>query len=237
MSSAAQPKIFGIRLGVDPKILVGALIAIAVGLFWWNSRGDEPPTSSTGAAAPRAETAANTLPSAGTPVKARTPIRRGTARNDRGTIRLRSIDPTRGDVDPVLRLDLLTRLLNVQASSSTRNLFEGGSGATLAPVPVRTIIPKMVPTTAPVTPTYPVPSQAVPLNIPLKYYGFAKPATPGEANQGFFLDGDNILVAAEGQLVKDKYLVVQITPTGARMEDTQVKQSQTLPVVPEALDQ
>jgi hypothetical protein len=49
-----------------------------------------------------------------------------------------------------------------------------------------------------------------------------------------FLDGDNVLVVAEGQVVKQRFLIVELTPTTARIEDTQMKQGQTLPVTPVA---
>src|ERR1700759_1256664 len=73
------------------------------------------------------------------------------------------------------------------------------------------------------------------VNIPFKFYGYVKPATKGENNRGLFLDGDNILVASEGELLEHRYLVVELTPNNARMEDTSIKLGQTLPVVPEAM--
>ena len=41
MSAASPTKIFGIRVGIDPKFLIGGLIVLAVILFWYNSRSDE----------------------------------------------------------------------------------------------------------------------------------------------------------------------------------------------------
>jgi len=80
------------------------------------------------------------------------------------------------------------------------------------------------------------------VSIPFKYYGYAKPSpnqSPGDArsagNRGFFLDGDNVLVASEGETLKLRYLVVELTPTSARLEDTQLRQGQTLPVTPAAM--
>ena len=74
-------------------------------------------------------------------------------------------------------------------------------------------------------------------NIPYKYYGFAKSMDGGGPNRGFFLNGDDILVASEGDLLQQRYLVVQLNPASARLEDTQMKMGQTLPVVPEAQEQ
>ena len=72
------------------------------------------------------------------------------------------------------------------------------------------------------------------VHIPFKYYGFAKPALNGGANRGFFMEGDNILVAGEGDVLEQRYLVVALTPNTAKVEDTQLKQGQDLPVTPEA---
>jgi hypothetical protein len=89
----------------------------------------------------------------------------------------------------------------------------------------------------PVPPQPPPPAGPPPVNIPLKYYGFVKPMETGEVNRGFFLDGDNVLVASEGQVLKQRYLVVELGPNTAKMEDTQMKEGQSLPVVPAALQQ
>jgi hypothetical protein len=93
-----------------------------------------------------------------------------------------------------------------------------------------TVIPKPLPPPNPI----PAAPAAPVVNIPFKYYGFVKPGSKGETNRGFFLDGDNVIVASEGELLKQRYLVVALTPNSARMEDTQLKQGQTLPLVPEA---
>lgn len=228
MSAAAQTRIFGIRVGVDPKILVGGLIAVAVALFWYNSRGDDtgapvtvrPHNSATPANANRRR-----------PV-----VRRQANANERGTLRLRPVDASSGKVDPTLRLDLLARVQAVPAAADMRNLFEAGPAPQTAEqmkqIHGPTIVPAAMPPQA--APNAGVP-QEVPLNIPLKYYGFAEPAARGEGNRGFFLDGDNVLVATEGELLGQRYLVVELTPTSARVEDTQVKKGQTLSLVAEAL--
>ncbi len=234
MSTPGQTRIFGIRLGMDPKILVGALIAVAALLFWYNSRGDEQPGGS-GAATHIAEPV-----SSATTVTAKSHVasqRRRGMRDDRGTLRLRTVDPTRGDIDPVLRLDLIDRLSKVQAPSGTRNLFESGPAQMAEGAVPNRIIPVKAPIPAPpVVNGYPVPSQMA-VSVPFKYYGFAKPVNPGEANRGFFMNGDNVIAAAEGQLIEQRYLVVQLTPNTAKLEDTQMKLGQTLQVVPQAMEQ
>lgn len=237
MAAQAQTKIFGLKLNVDPKIFVGALIVVAALLFWYNSRSDDD----TPASATVHHDAAPTSATAGVPTRPRAVASRRTTQNlaDRDTLRLRPIDPTRGDVDPTLRLDLLARLQTVQPALPGRSLFEVGPGplsaadAKLLAHPP--IVPKVTPTAVaangPAAPTAPAEQ---PLNIPLKYYGFVKPGEKADGNQGLFLDGDNVVVGAEGDVVMKRYLIVSLTPTSARLEDTQVKKGQTLNVVPAA---
>jgi hypothetical protein len=234
MSSAAKTKIFGMSLGIDPKLLVIALVALAGLLFWFNSRGDENNSGSGGVT----HVASSAPPAPAAFVKGRTQTdRRRSSGQDRNTLRLRTVDPSRGDIDPVLRLDFLERLSRVEASSRTRNLFEIGPAEEAngqGDLPVRVIPVKSV-AVAPVTPQ--VPSVTMPTaNIPYKYYGFAKPVNSGDANRGFFMEGDNIFVATEGQLIQQRYLVVQLTSSTARLEDTQLKLGQTLQLVPEAAE-
>lgn len=233
MNSSTSTRIFGIRIGLDPKIIVAVLIGMAAILFWYNSRGDEGSTpNSAGRPAVTATppTAAGRVP-AGTNAAARRPLKN----SDLGTLRLRAIDPTHGDVDPTLHLYFLERLQSVALSSSSRNLFQMGAapleGEAGRPIAHPIITPKPLP-----PPTIQTP-QVADINIPLKYYGFAKPVDKGQSNRAFFLDGDNILIASEGEVLKQKYLVVELTPTSARLEDTEVKKGKTLPLTPELRDQ
>jgi hypothetical protein len=81
----------------------------------------------------------------------------------------------------------------------------------------------------------PQPAAPPPFSIPLKYYGFAKPSGKApDGNRGLFLDGDNILMGGEGDVLEKRYLIVALTPNSARLEDTQMKQGQDVPVTPAA---
>jgi hypothetical protein len=234
MNSAAQTKIFGIRMGLDPKIIVVVLIGVAALLFWYNSRGDEE--GGVPASTARPPTAATPPIAAGrAPTPGAAAMRRSTKTGDHGTLRLRPVDATHGDVDPTLRLDLLARLQSVTPSGNARNLFQMGA-APLTDAAGRPIAHPIIPVKPVAPPPTPTPAVAI-VNIPLKYYGFAKPIGTGESNRGFFLDGDNILIASEGEVVKDRYLIVELTATSARVEDTQLKQGKPLPLEPEAKDQ
>lgn len=226
MSTAAPTKIFGIRVGVNPKLIVAVLLAIAGLLFWYNSRGGEDEAGNRAAPAAAASAA---------PAEAvQAPARRGITDQDRGILAFRKIDPAHGDIDPTLRLDLLARLQRIELGAAGRNIFESGpSPAALAARNLRGPVVQPRPIMAP-HPVMAAPMRPM-VNIPLKYYGFVKPANRTKPNRGFFLDGDNVMVASEGEMVLKRYLVVELTPNSAKMEDVQLKQGQTLPVVPEAV--
>ena len=83
-----------------------------------------------------------------------------------------------------------------------------------------------------VLPPPPGPPSAPP--IPLKFYGFVNRARSG-AKSAFFLDGDDIIVATEGDLIKKRYKIISIGLNSAVVEDTQFKSNgrQTLPLTEE----
>jgi hypothetical protein len=138
-------------------------------------------------------------------------------------------------IDPELRLDLLAKVQAVNIEGGRRNLFAVGAPP-LPPepnVPVKkdTQVAQMGPQPPPAPPPPPPAPQAPP--ITLKYYGYSS-ARGDNRKHAFFLDGDDILVAAEGETVKKRYRVVRIGVNSVVMEDTQFKHEQTLPLQEEA---
>jgi hypothetical protein len=144
------------------------------------------------------------------------------------------VDPM--SIDPTLRRDLLAKVQAVPLEGGSRNLFAAGQppAAALPPEPTikvaglgkRPVGPEPPPPPpAPVLPPPPPP-------ITLKYYGYS--SAKDNRKHAFFLDGDDILVAAEGETVKKRYRVVRIGVNSVVMEDTQFKHEQTLPLQEEA---
>jgi hypothetical protein len=165
--------------------------------------------------------------------------RRGLPSADRGVLRIRAVDASDGRIDPTLRMDLLARLQTLDPPGPGRSLFEIGAASPAAEsakiagpiVPVKN--PEPVASSQPVNAAPPPPT----INIPLRYYGFVNPANKQEAARGLFMDGDDVLVAKEGDQLKGKYLVVALNPNHARLEDMSARQGQILPVAPEASEQ
>jgi hypothetical protein len=142
------------------------------------------------------------------------------------------IDPMA--IDPILRLDLLAKVQGVELAGGSRNLFQFST----PPVKVEALKgpePKVVPNPGsplvraaddPAKPAGPPP----PIN--LKYYGFSTARDNGR-KRAFFLDGDEIWVAAEGDTVNKRYRVVRIGVNSVVMEDTESKRQQSLPLTEE----
>lgn len=138
-------------------------------------------------------------------------------------------------IDPTLHLDILAKLQGIALLSGGRNLFQFGpppgqpEKKLVGPEPTVTLAP--VAEVKPPPPPPPVAPPPPPIN--LKYYGFSSPPGAG-TKTAFFLDGEDILVAREGETVKRRYRVVRIGVNSVVMEDTDSKRQQTLPLAEEA---
>ena len=143
------------------------------------------------------------------------------------------IDTSR--IDPILHLDIMAKLQQVAFTSGGRNPFKFGpppgqpEKKLVGPEPKIALPPVAEGKVAPPPP----PPAPPPPPISLKYYGFSSPPGAG-TKTAFFLDGEDILVAKEGETVKRRYRVVRIGVTSVVMEDTDSKRQQTLPLAEEA---
>ena len=138
-------------------------------------------------------------------------------------------------IDPKLRLDLLAKVQAVELGPAERNVFQFGAAAAPAlPKEPRPIIPK---SPAQIRAEQEAAAAAIgpppPPPIPLKYYGYTAQRVDGH-KRAFFLDGDDIFVASEGDVVKRRYKVVRIGVNSAVVEDTQLNNTQTLPLAEES---
>ena len=145
-----------------------------------------------------------------------------------------AVDPMQ--IDPTLRLDLLAKVQAATLESGGRNPFQFGAPP---PPPVdRTKIDVKPIRNAlnqppPPKPAPPGPPPKPVLNLPWKYYGYASPRGSG-AKKAFLLDGEDILTAAEGDVLKKKYRIVRIGVNSVVVEDTVEKTQQTIPLQEEA---
>ena len=243
------------QLGAEPKKLaiLGGLAVVLIVVFFINRTPDVPqqaasitpgaarnpvPLESLGARARTAQSAAALTPQ---------PPQTGSTR--RGQAAIQDFKPTLklpdgvdvSRIDPALKLNLLAQLQGLPLEGGERSLFEFGS----APKPKTP-----TPTVAPVKPITPLPSpeiagtSGVPATppkpvippIPLKYYGYvseSRAVAPGAAKRAFFLDGEDIVVAGENDVIHNRFKIIRIGVNSAVVEDTTNKNQQTLPLVEE----
>jgi hypothetical protein len=222
-----------VKVGAEPKKLaVLGLLLLVLGYFVYSNflaTGAETPAPRSPSASARAGVAGGAVwqpPAAGVQVRPRTPLR-PEAQQFRLSFREKDADPT--TADPTLRLDLLAKVQAVSLGTTERNLFQFAA-APLPPAPEPKIIPKPAvqqPVAAAEAARPADPPKPPPPPITLKFYGYSVQGRGG-VKKAFFLDGDNIIVAAEGQLIKNRYKVVRIGVNLVVVEDVQYSYEQTL---------
>ena len=236
------------QLGAEPKklALLGVVLLVLIVVFMINRTPDVPQQAAsvtTPAArnpvpleslASRSRTAATFTPAA----PSGAPARRGEAaiQDFKPTLKLADgVDVSR--IDPALKLDLLARLQELPLEGGERSLFEFGA-APKPKTPTPTVA-KVVPITPPATatPAAPVtPPKPVLPPIPLKFYGYvsdSRGVVPGAAKRAFFLDGEDIVVAGENDIIRNRFKIIRIGVNSAVVEDTTNKNQQTLPLIEE----
>jgi len=124
-------------------------------------------------------------------------------------------------LDPTLDFKLLSQSEEMKYAGNGRNIFVAGS------VPIEP--PKKNGTTEAVSATLQQ-TAAVPPPPPitLKFFGFAN--RPGETKRVFLSQGDDIFIAAEGDIVDRRYRVVHISPNAVDVEDVINNNRQSLPL-------
>lgn len=248
------------KLGTnEPKklLVLGGLVAVAVAV-WFINRSEDPSggrssTLSPASSTPRPSTPAATRRNeiANAVVEApRANVSRGgrssvgvATQEFRPSLKPRNpedrVDPA--SIDPTLQLELLARLQTVSLQGGQRSLFDFTSAPPPPSVPGKKTPEPNIPimpgqpggNLAGLSPSQPVePPKLPPPPIPLKFYGFTSPVKIGP-KRAFFLDGEDIVVANEGDVIKKRYKVIRIGLSSAVVEDTDVKNQQTLPLVAE----
>ena len=120
------------------------------------------------------------------------------------------------DLDPTLHLQELASAEQVMYEGSGRNIFISQPDAVIP-------IPQGNGTTDKGKPgdkaggVYPIPQQAPPPPIPLKFFGFA--SQPGESRKVFLSKDTDVFIAGEGEIVDRRYKVVRISATSVEIQD------------------
>lgn len=126
-------------------------------------------------------------------------------------------------LDPTLDLTLLAATEQTKYSGAGRNIFVAGAELPTAVDNGTTDHKKkqeaQVFTPPPVQPPPP---------ITLKFFGFA--SKPGEAKKIFLSQGEDVFIAAEGDIVNRRYKVIHISPNAVDIEDVLYNNRQSIPL-------
>ncbi len=124
-------------------------------------------------------------------------------------------------LDPTLDLNLLGQSEEIKYAGNGRNIFVAGS------VPIET--PRKNGTAREeVGGVRQIPTIAPPPPITLKFFGFAN--RTGETKKVFLSQGEDIFIAAEGDIVDRRYRVLHISATSVDVEDVLNNNRQSLPL-------
>jgi hypothetical protein len=131
--------------------------------------------------------------------------------------------PAEPRLDPTLDLTLLAATEQTKYSGNGRNIFVAGAEP-ITPLGNGTTDHKKKEEaqvfTQPVLPPPPP--------ITLKFFGFA--SKPGEPKRIFLSQGEDVFIAAEGDIVNRRYKVLHISPTAVDIEDVLYNNRQSIPL-------
>ncbi len=187
-------------------LAIGGFVLLAIGILYFEL-GDlfvsTPP-----APTPVATTATQTSrPASGTAVKTTTAAA--------STLQL----------DPTLKMGPMLVTEALVYSGGGRNIFSGSSVPVEIPRAIAPARPK-----GPIAPVYIAPTgPPPPPPIALKFFGTA---TSGNgARQAFLLHGEDVFIAAAGDIVQRRYKVISVAASSIVVEDMTNNNRQTLPLL------
>ena len=196
------------KLGAENRVkLIVAIVLMAIaGLALLFNSGSSTPS----AAAPPPSTAAPGATSQ--PPTPPRPPSRTKVRGKKANTGPRSLDPS-------LRYDWLKASEDTKYEGTGRNIFLAQAE-----------IPKPIDTGAMdkkrEDEEHPQPPAPPPIN--LKFFGFA--SKPGESKKIFLSEGEDVFIAAEGEVVNRHYKVLRISPTSVEIEDVLNNNRQSIPL-------
>ena len=222
--------------GAEPKQVAALAGILCLGAYFFFTSGPDIPPEAKGQQQPKRPVVATSS----------SPLRQPAPTVKRANTSLQDFKPSlkppkegldTAATDPSLRSDLLALVQRVNFTGGGRSLFDFGQAPKRLepdPPPIPTGPPAdrkktKVDEPPPQPRNNPTPDGPNKMPIPLKYYGFR--GNPlHTTNRAFFLEGDDIRVASEGELISKRYKVIRIGLTSAVLEDTQQSYQQTLPL-------
>lgn len=154
-----------------------------------------------------------------TSTTASAPAKPGMRRNASG----RMVPVVEPRLDPTLDLARLSVSEDIKYAGNGRNIFVAGSVAQIEKPKPGFVTDKAADAAIHQPPPVPPPP---PIN--LKFFGFAN--QPGETKKVFLSQGEDIFIAAEGDIVDRRYRVLHISTTTVDVEDVLNNHRQSLPL-------
>lgn len=126
-------------------------------------------------------------------------------------------------LDPTLHPEIMAQAESLVYTGKGRNIFSMSA----APVQIEQLHAAIRPHGGPIGPVVPQ-GPPPPPAIALKFFGFASQSGNKKA---FLLHGDDVFIAATGDVVDHRYKVVRIDAASIQVEDLPYSNTQTLPLV------
>jgi hypothetical protein len=235
------------KLGGSKKqyMWLGGLVVVLIGVYFMNREPSSPAPAAPAASTPTRPSMFTKQPSIGrqgpvVPDSSSGPklaTRSGHRADDfRPSIKLpEGTDVTK--IDPRLKTELLAKLQKVPLEGGARSVFDWGQAPVPPPPKVEPIKPEVIAAQKAQADAAALfakehPPKPTPPAIPLKFYGYANRLS-GPARQAFFLDGDDIQIKSENDVIRGRYKIIRIGINSATVEDLQSHDQQTLPLVAE----
>jgi hypothetical protein len=187
--------------------VLGVIVLFLVGRTLWSTFGPSPAP----AAAPVVQAPA--------PVATAAPVSTGRVSTHAAT---RVGGAAMAKLDPTLHPEWMAQAESLEYTGKGRNIFSMSSAQ-----------PVIEAVQGPIRPTKQGPAVAVgpppPPPIDLKFFGFE--SSKAGLRKAFLLHGDDVFIAAEGDVVDHRYKVVKIAPFNLQVEDIPYHNTQTLPLI------
>ncbi len=211
--------------------VLGTCALVGVGYTLYNTFGDSPPTPPStivpigrAIAANNADLNESASPSATVAKDAASRPAAMPTGNAAG-IAAKKMATSSASLDPTLNQSAMLRTEHLVYAGSGRNIFSA-----LYTPPIK--IPAATHPARPGPPVYVPPPQPTgpppPPPINLKFFGTATRADG--SRQAFLLQGDDVFLASQGDIVARKYRIVSISANSLQVEDLANNNTQTLPV-------
>jgi len=143
------------------------------------------------------------------------------ATTDHQAVKVASGSITR--LDPTLHPEWMAAAESLKYTGTGRNIFSMNSTPVAIEKPIGSVRPKGQAAAAVAQGPPPPPP------IDLKFFGYE--AHTGGARKAFLLHGDDVFIAAPGDVVDHRYKVVQIAPLSIQIQDIPYNDTQTLPLI------